>query len=190
MSQEIEIEFKNLLTKDEFHQLLTHLPFPKQGHKQINYYFETKDFSLRKNTIALRIREVNHKYILTLKEPHSSGILETHDLLTKQEALSWLNGHNIEKEQISKQLQKYNILTNTLQCFGCLTTVRREVEYQNVLLVLDYSEYNNQSDYEFELEAPDKETGLEVFNHILTKYHINKKDTPNKIHRFFTTFKK
>lgn len=189
LSQEIEIEYKNLLTKKEFDYLLTHLPFPDKGRKQTNYYFETENFAIRKNKSALRIRESNGVYHLTLKEPHSTGLLETHDLLTEQEALSWLQGHIIEKENTTKQLANFSISPQDLIYFGSLYTLRREVNYKNVLLVLDYSSYNGKSDYEFELEAPNEKIGIDVFETILKQYNIEKKETSNKIHRFFTTLK-
>lgn len=185
VSQEIEIEYKNLLTKKEFDHLLTHLPFPKKGQKQTNYYFETSDFSLRKNSSALRIREKNNDYILTLKQPHSTGLLETHDTLTKEEAFNWKNGHIIKKDQIADQLNKLNINFNDMAYYGSLTTIRHETIYKDVLIVLDYSTYNGQSDFEFELEAPDEKTGIDTFNQILNDYQIKRKNTPNKIHRFF-----
>ena len=190
MSQEIEIEYKNLLTIDEYKRLFRKLPFPEIGQEQVNYYFETIDFALRKNSCALRIREKNKIYQLTLKEPHPQGLLETHDLLTKSEALSWLKGHIIEKEHIKKQLATFNISFKNLLYFGSLTTIRREVKYNNVLLVLDQSTYNGQTDYEFELEANTVDIGLQVFNDLLHEHKIVKKDTPNKIQRFFTTIPK
>lgn len=48
MTQEIEIEFKNLLTKSEFQKLSEALGMKKHDFKrQINHYFDTKDFSLK-----------------------------------------------------------------------------------------------------------------------------------------------
>src|SRR5690625_4119666 len=102
MAQEIEIEYKMLLTKTEFERLLSSNPFPKAGEKQINYYFDTKHFSLQKKSCALRIREKNNIYQLTLKEPHTTGLLETHDTLSKKDALSWLNGNIIEQKHVGK----------------------------------------------------------------------------------------
>src|SRR5699024_2136508 len=139
MNQEIEIEYKNLLTKEEFYYLLTHFPFTKKAQKQTNYYFETKDFSLKGKKSALRIRKKNNTYQLTLKEPHPEGLLETHDRLTEQEALSWINGDIIEKQNTTKQLKNLQISPKSLEYYGNLTTERREINYQDVLLVLDYS---------------------------------------------------
>jgi|SRR5690625_359228 len=187
MSQEIEIEYKNLLTKDEFNSLLSNLSFPRKGQVQINYYFETADLALRNKLSALRIREKNGSYQLTLKEPHPEGLLETHDLLTEKEAFSWLHGNIIEKKHVIKQLKNLDIPYENLLYFGKLTTERREMSYENVLIVLDKSTYNGLTDYEFELEAPCKNIGKRIFNELLQKNNIILKKTPNKIERFFST---
>lgn len=187
MAQEIEIEYKNLLTEDEFERLLTDLSFPKDGQVQINYYFETEDFSLRQQASALRIREKNGSYQLTLKEPHPDGLLETHDMMTEKELFSWLHGNIIEKKNVMKQLKERLIPYENLMYFGKLITERRELNYENVLIVLDISTYNGQVDYEFELEAPSKAVGEKIFHHLLDKHKIIIKNTPNKIERFFAT---
>ncbi|WP_249870111.1 CYTH domain-containing protein [Oceanobacillus saliphilus] len=185
MTQEIEIEYKNLLTKEEYERLLHSLPFPEEGKKQINHYFETEDFALKRFGCALRIREKDGKFQLTLKEPHPEGLLETHDWLTDQEAKSWLEGNIIPKEHTEKQLLKKNMQLEKLQYCGNLTTLRREIAYHDVLLVLDYSTYLEMEDYEFELEATSKESGIRIFQQVLEQHAIEKKNTPNKIERFF-----
>lgn len=187
MAQEIEIEFKNLLTEDEFNILLDKLPFPEYSVKQTNFYFETKDLSLKDKGCALRIREKQGNYRLTLKEPHELGLQETHDTLTEEEAKHWLNGKIIPKPETTRQLQNLGVDQEELVYYGSLTTERREVEYQDVLIVLDDSTYNGVQDYEFELEAKDQKVGLTRFHSILDQFEIKKKETPNKIVRFFNT---
>lgn len=187
MAQEIEIEYKNLLTEKEFNQLLYYLPFPPGGKIQTNYYFETKDFALKNHKSALRIREKNGAWRLTLKEPQKVGLLETHDLLTKQEAEAIVKGKLRFKGEVSQQLKKLNVSFEDLIYYGSLKTVRRETNYEGVLLVLDYSTYNGTADYELELEAATQPTGKRIFDALLEKYNIPERKTPNKIERFFST---
>lgn len=187
MTQEIEIEYKNLLTKEEFNHILKGLPFPENGITQTNHYFETEDFFLKQNGCALRIREKQGKYQLTLKEPHPQGLLETHDALTKQEALDWIAGNINEKENTAKQLANKGISTADLIYYGSLTTERRELHHDDVLVVLDYSTYNGKSDYELEVEAPSEAIGIRAFHSLLETYQVEKKHTPNKIKRFFSS---
>lgn len=187
MTQEIEIEFKNMLTKQEFHHLLEHLPFPKDGIKQVNYYFETKDFSLKEHWSALRIREKANHFSLTLKEPLQEGLLETHDKITKEEKDAWINGNIIPKTNTTKRLNQLGIKPEELVFYGKLTTIRHEFTDNDFIYVLDQSIYNGITDYEIEIEAPDYESGEKVFLQVLNKYHITRKQTANKIERFFAT---
>src|SRR5690606_35990657 len=83
MSQEIEIEFKNILTKDEYEKLLKEFNIEQQMIiRQTNHYFDTPDWHLRKLSSGLRIRETKSKTVCTLKEKTSQNThLETTDVL-------------------------------------------------------------------------------------------------------------
>ncbi|WP_100011489.1 CYTH domain-containing protein [Lentibacillus sediminis] len=186
MTQEIEIEYKNLLTKQEFDRLLHGIPFPEHGKTQTNYYFETNDFQLKAHGSALRIREKNGDFRLTLKQPHPDGLLETHDELTEDEARKWLDGQISSKSNTEKQLWELGISPGDLLLYGSLKTERRETSPSDqVLLVLDYSTYNGQFDFELELEATSAAAGKQAFQSLLKTYNIPERETPNKIKRFF-----
>lgn len=186
MSQEIEIEFKNLLEEHEYEQLAQNLPFQKeQRFSQTNYYFETDSFDLREQKCALRIRKKKDTWTATLKEPHPEGLLETHDTLTEEEAQEWMNNEPAPAPNIKERLANLGIVFSSIQFKGALTTERMESEYKDTLIVLDRSHYNNVTDYEFELEAKEKQHGQAVFNEILRQFDIPVRETPNKIKRFF-----
>ncbi|MBM7571544.1 CYTH domain-containing protein [Aquibacillus albus] len=188
MAQEIEIEFKNLLTKQEYDQLRSTFNLENVTPiKQTNHYFETKDFKLKNKGAALRIREKNNLWQLTLKEPHEEGLLETHDPLTEEEAKSWLDGSIIPKPHVAKQLNQLGIDFATLHYGGALTTHRLETYYKDTVVVLDYSTYNGKVDYELELEAKDKVYGENIFQELLVNNRIAKRKAPNKIERFYST---
>ncbi|WP_028782073.1 CYTH domain-containing protein [Thalassobacillus devorans] len=186
MNQEIEIEFKNMLTKAEYNRLKTGLPFEKAEIKeQINHYFETDNFDLKSKGAALRIREKNGSYTLTLKQPHPEGLLETHATLTMAEFESWIAGNPVEKENVNHQLKEMEIDYLALKYWGELKTNRQEIDYQDTLLVLDHSLYHNIEDYELELEATNRAHGEKVFYQLLNDHEIPERDTDNKIKRFF-----
>lgn len=185
--QEIEIEYKVLLSKEQYELLATSLPFPKTPITQVNHYFETEDFALKAQLSALRIREKEGKYFLTLKEVQEEGILETHDELNKEEFMSWLNGQPRPKEHTAKRLERLKIDIVKLKYFGSLTTERKTFSKDNLHYFLDKSIYHDKVDYELEIEAPNKEVGLQVFESILEKYQIEKKKPITKIERFFTS---
>src|SRR5690625_3020090 len=118
MSQQIEIEFKTMLTKIEFKQLLNSLSFTERPVVQTNHYFETEQFDLKKHRTALRIREKENTYILTLKEPHEKGILETNDYISATVAKRWLQGNPIPQKNVSIQLDNLQISETKLRYFG------------------------------------------------------------------------
>jgi len=191
MSQQIEIEFKTMLTETEFNQLLARLPFPKEPIMQTNYYFETEDFLLKRNKSALRIREKFNRYQLTLKEPHPEGTLETSDWLTLEEAKAWLEGspYPIGKEAVHQRLKKLGINEKMLKLFGHLTTERYVYEMDKVSLMLDKSSYHDIVDYELEVEAMSKEAGLSALQSLLEQEKIVERKAKTKIERFFQSLK-
>ena len=187
MVQEIEIEYKTLLTKQEFTTLLHALSFPQDSVSQTNYYFDTINFALKEHLSALRIREKEGKYTLTLKEPHVEGILETHDQLSSNEFEQWINGQPIPKENVTNQLTAMGVIVPHLLFYGSLYTERRSFTEDGIIYVLDKSSYNNITDYELEIEAPSKIKGKEALRKILEKFPVVEQKSITKIERFFTT---
>lgn len=186
MSQELEIEFKNILEEDEYRQLLSAFSISEDKKViQENFYFDTPKFSLKDVGAALRIREKNGIYTLTLKQPVKRGLLETHQVLSKEEAEQMLNGGNIIEGEVVSILKGLSIGTSDIRFFGSLKTKRAEVEYKNGLLVLDKSYYLNQIDFEVEYEVTDEVSGKEVFKELLQQYKIPIRKTDNKILRFY-----
>lgn len=58
MAQEIEIELKQLLMKEEFEQLKQHFQLKDSDfHTQTNHYFDTPQFDIKSQFAALRMRE-------------------------------------------------------------------------------------------------------------------------------------
>lgn len=186
MSTEIEIEFKNLLTQSEFETLKNHFSITEEDFVlQHNYYFDTPAFILKKESCALRVREKNNRRTLTLKQPHSQGLLETHQPLTVEEVNKAIQKSTFPEGEVTQVLSGMKIHPNQLRFLGKLSTYRAEVPYQNGTLVLDYSLYLDTSDHELEYEAGDKDSGLQTFKALTKAFNIPHRETPNKIRRFF-----
>ncbi|WP_243291363.1 CYTH domain-containing protein [Bacillus sp. FJAT-47783] len=187
MTQEIEIEFKNLLTKEEFLKLTHYFHLNDSSFvTQHNHYFDTKDFSLKKLGAALRIREKKDRFTLTLKQPAQVGLLETHQLLSEKEVEQAIQ-HSIlpATGEVIHQLSKLHIKAEDLQFFGTLTTDRAEVLLEEGLIVLDHSRYLKKEDFEIEFEVQDEELGKKRFRSLLQSFHIPIRHTDNKIKRFY-----
>lgn len=186
MRQELEIEFKNILSEDEYHQLLSAFSIGEDKKViQENFYFDTTEFSLKNLGAALRIREKEGTYTLTLKQPVRRGLLETHQVLTLKEAEQMLDGGPIIPGEVSSILKTLSINPIDVTFFGSLKTKRAEVEYKNGLLVLDKSYYLNWIDFEVEYEVTDEENGKVIFKDLLNQYNIPLRKTDNKIRRFY-----
>lgn len=186
MNQEIEIEFKNLLTNEEFERLKKALNIRENDfHLQKNYYFDTPTFRLKEKGAALRIREKQDTYTLTLKQPHEKGLLETHQALSKKDAFWMIETNGIIDGDVKKVLQEFGISVERLEYLGMLSTERAELKMDGHLLVLDHSHYLNIDDYELEFETTDAEKGRARFEQLLINYGIPIRKTDNKIKRFF-----
>lgn len=189
--QHIEIEFKNLLTKEEYERLLHYFKVePTQIIPQANHYFETPDGHLKRAMSGLRIRQIGDYYECTLKEKSSQhGHLETNVEITKEQANAVLATGYFPFEEITTRLQAIGVPLDALHLFGSLQTNRVELPYDNGLLVLDHSKYLQREDYEVEYETSDEELGAISFKYLLAKHHIPERHTDKKIARFMNALK-
>ncbi|RFU63059.1 CYTH domain-containing protein [Bacillus sp. V59.32b] len=186
MDQHIEIEFKNLLYRNEFDKLMEHFNVAETDFTtQLNHYFDTPLFELKDQKSALRIREKNERYELTLKQPAKDGLLETNLELTKKQADSILKGTSLPESGIAKLIETMGISPKNIQYFGTLQTNRAELQYQGGLLVLDHSTYLNEEDYEVEYEVTNKTEGQNIFINLLKNLNIPARTTENKIRRLY-----
>lgn len=192
MSQELEIEFKNLLTKDEYQKLFDALNFDQVDPLvQENYYFDTPDMAIKAVKSALRIRLKEGQAEMTLKTPKDGHLLETNIDLSPEKAKELISQESFTPDQsILDQLAKEGCQVDQVNLVTDLKTKRYELPYKEALLVLDQSWYGDTSDYELELEAPDHDFGINLFNQVLKDYGIVKKDTPNKIQRAYQNLDK
>lgn len=186
MNQHIEIEFKNLLTEKEFKQLIQHFQInPSHFKTQQNHYFDTTNFCLKTQNSALRIREKEAKYELTLKQPANEGLLETNQIISKDTAISFLKDTTFPEGPVRNMISETHLNPDEFICFGTLQTARFEFPFQGGLLVLDHSSYLGKEDFELEYEVTDLKTGQEKFLNLLETLQIPVRETENKVKRFY-----
>lgn len=186
MKQELEIEFKNLLSKAEFLHLLEVFSIKEEQFVlQENHYFDTRNFSLKEQQSALRIRKKKGMFTLTLKQPVNEGMLETHEPISFEDASELLNNQKHVSGKIAAILSNIGINPTDLVCFGSLKTKRAEINYKNGLLVFDHSYYDDTEDYEVEYEVQQANEGKQAFRLLLESNNIPLRKTKNKIQRFF-----
>ena len=189
---EIEKEFKNLLTKEQYTSLVEeYKDVFTRDVKQTNSYYDYEGL-LQEHKMALRIRIVEGKDTgeITLKIPQSSlEVLEFTEVLP----IDILNQYNNDKQftlppSIQNALEKEELSLQTVMQTALLTTHRLEGGLsENEWLVLDESHYNGKIDYEMEMEVRSLELGEAVFLGILAKYNIKRRQAESKIKRALST---
>lgn len=192
MSREMEIEYKNLLTKEEYTKLMNHFEAKEEEcWNQKNYYYDTVDFQLKERHSALRIRLIADRAEITLKTPMDGFLLETTDLISKEDARKMIKDRElVPGKDVSQHLSELGMTPEELILHMTLSTFRFEKQLEKGLLVLDKSMYGNQTDYEIELEVENPREGKEFFSHLLDEFQIPVRETPNKIQRAMHALKK
>lgn len=181
MQSEKEIEFKNLLTKQEFECFVLFFQIDqKDFHTQTNYYFDTQNNFFKDNRMGFRLRVLRNKNELTLKRPIEEHVMEENTVEVS----------DFERDAIINQstfpsipfLQQFNLVTPLL-CIGSLQTNRVEIPFKNGTLFLDHSIYGQTEDYEVEYESSDVKYGKKVFHELLEEHNIPIRQTDKKIAR-------
>ncbi|GGI38825.1 CYTH domain-containing protein [Mammaliicoccus stepanovicii] len=190
MAEELEIEFKNLLTHDEYFSIKQYYFKQKAPFKQTNYYIDTYNQDIISKKMALRIREKHHQYEMTLKIPQKIGLLEINEPIDSLPKLGEKLCIDMLPPSISEALNKHHIVLNDLVLLGSLTTYRLEQKLDTGLLVLDHSIYLNEEDFELEFEVSDFDKGEIDFSSILENLNIERRIPANKVKRFFDAAKK
>lgn len=183
--KELEIEFKNLLSKTQFLYLKDTYFKGVSSKVQRNYYIDTEDFKLGSQPMLLRVREINGSQMMTLKVPTNKGVLEFHG----EVAVNVEDGARITRDMIPtiilEELKTYDIEINEGYVYGCLLTERFETQYKDGLLVLDKSTYLGKTDYELEYEVSDYNFGETHFFNLLEASNIERVEEVTKIERFY-----
>lgn len=190
MAKELEIEYKNLLTKLEYQNLLGITNLTKKNiHEQTNIYFDTKNGKLKEKRQGLRIRLLPQKIEFTLKVPQKNSYtyLEITDVLNAFDLDKSLEEQiDLSKSEVLNYLANENILVTDLKEIGSLTTKRAEKKLDpNTLLVLDESHYYGVTDYELEMEVLDSAIGQKTFENFLAENNIPVRPAKKKIARMF-----
>lgn len=184
----LEIEYKTLLSKAEFHKIeqeLQHIPLVSQT----NYYFDTVDFQLKAHRMSLRIRTYQDRAEMTLKTPEKVGNFEYNQALTLEQAKALRTHFNPPAGQIKDLLDKTSVALKDVVLLGHLHTERREIQTKIGLMALDYNVYAGLEDYELELEVTDAKQGKADFETFLKVNGIQFKYAKSKVARFSATLK-
>ena len=188
MSTNIEIEAKILVNEKEFNQLKTLLDLSEK-HKvtQTNYYVDDTKGSLRSYGFALRIRELNQSYTLTLKSPMAEGTLEKNQQINQASYLKLKNDRQFPEGLIKDFLEMFGFDTTQLTIITYLTTDRYETTFEGRNVCLDKNQYHGLVDYEVESEESSLKNAAETLKLLCEKAGIEYK--PNQISKYARAIK-
>lgn len=178
MNNNIEIEAKVLLTKEQYVKVMKamHLNI-KDQFVQTNYYIDSNQRILKKQNIALRVRELKGNYTLTLKTPMAEGLLEKNQTLSAVEFYDLVHSNKFPEGDVADFLELLDIEIKDLIILAILQTKRYEYPYKSASLALDENSYNGKVDYELELEdssmALAREKVQEILNGLDIKFEFN-----------------
>ena len=177
----LEIEFKTLLTKEEYDSLKDF--FKEQPPiRQTNHYIDTPDQAIRNHQMALRIRTLADRAELTLKVPQEAGHFEYNQALTFDQVEDFLSKKKLPQGEIASFLTDLGIPLAALDVWGSLETERREKRIPKGLLAFDRSRYNSIEDYELEMEV-DTASDETYFHEFLKEKQIEYKPAKSKVAR-------
>lgn len=183
MYTKLEIEFKSQITQTEYETLMKKYGLENKIIPQTNFYFDTPNYDLQKNKIALRIRQKEHSVKLTAKVKQKVGTLERHIILDEDKALHMIeNGFNANVIGVD-----YNVVN-----FAQLTTLRAKIPFKSGIIFFDKSIYYDVVDYEVEFEVEDIEKGKVEFYDFLLENNLTYKPIVSKTKRAYekTSLKK
>lgn len=183
--QNIEIEFKALLTKDVYEEILSNA-CDVEKFKQVNHYFETENDTLKNNKMALRVRVKDSCNKITVKcLMDSDKVLynEVSDFLGLCETRNMIENRTIESKIIIDYLNENGIEDVHFPKYNVFTTNRAVCHYDNHVLFLDETIYENgEVDYELEIESENYEDCKNSFFNYAQKYNLENSNV-HKIER-------
>lgn len=174
MSNQIEIEAKALLTKEDYEKLIG-IFGDQYAYFQTNFYIDSPERILHENNLSLRIREKDCKHELTLKTKLAEGRLEQNVYISSDQYEDFKKGVFPEGD-IKNTIAEKGIDVNKLGVIGSLTTKRVDFPYKGGFLSIDMNTYGDKEDYEIELEHSSMDEAITHLKGLLEENGIEFKE--------------
>jgi len=177
MNYNHELEFKTIISKHHYDQLLFNHRLLDNIFLQTNHYFDTADLYFSSNSIVLRIRQKGDRfYKLTIKSQQEGNAYESHLLLSPEQAKKMI------QEGFNTNMYFPDIDLN-VSFIASIDNYRASMPYQQGVMFVDRCEYCGTVDYELEYEVTDYEEGHQQFLLFLDQHNIPKVPTRRKSDR-------
>lgn len=187
MQKSIEVEFKTLLSKEEYDRLMDKF----KGNRmdlQTNHYFDTSRFSLKAIDASLRVRE-RDSLELTLKRKKGYIIQEFNLPITKEVFEEIKESGVLPEGELKNELTAL-IGDQKINNFLSLSTLRMFFAFNNGVLFIDKSQYLGITDYELEYEAKSYYSGKKEFVQIIGELELRYRKSEKKVKRAYNAYKR
>lgn len=155
---EVEIEKKYIVSLKTFNEIYRAIGLKSKSKivHQTNHYFDTPDLFYFNENITLRVREINNSYVFTIKSKLEKNSMFVKSLeydfdLTKKQFIN-LSVHGLIPYELRVFLNNRNIKANFIY-IGSLTTIRKSLICEDMIISFDENKYLNKVDYEIEIES-------------------------------------
>lgn len=187
MAKDITAEFKTLLTKEEYDNLYEKFK-SHPGNLQVNYYFDTKRFTLKATDAVLRVKS-RDGLTLTLERKKGYNFVRIDEEITEEQFTNFVETGEIPNEKIAQEVAEI-IKGQKIINFMSLSTYRISMPYKKGKLSLDKCEYVNTIDYELEYEVTNRNIGKLDFIQIIKDNNIAYKKSQLKLKRAYDALRK
>ncbi|MGD9604725.1 MAG: CYTH domain-containing protein [Bacilli bacterium] len=187
MHTNTEVEFKTLLSKEEYGRLIE-LFKGNRSDFQTNHYFDTPRFSLKALDASLRVRE-RDDLELTLKRKKGYSMQE-YTIPIDADTFKEIRTTGVVPESDIKNELISLIGSQKLVNFLSLSTLRMYMPYKTGVLFIDKSDYLGTTDYELEYEAKTYSGGKKEFIQIINELEIQYRKSDKKIRRAYNAYKR
>lgn len=157
MKPHLEIEYKTLLTEQEYLSLNTAFQY-ESINDQTNIYYDDTKRTLFNLGMMCRVRLLDDTFEFTLKIPQDTGVLEYEVML---------DSLNLNDPQVEKILQPYISNLAELKEVGRSRTIRKIHSDIYGEWCLDENHFSHHDDYELEYEL--HEAHPKAYEHYLQK---------------------
>ena len=190
MSTNLEIEFKSILSEEDYQKLFSRYGKHRM-YTQENYYFDTDRREIRSKGCGLRARVKNEEYELTLKENAEVGKIEYNQQISNISFIKLAKGEDFPDGEVKDIIvSKLGLKIEEVKPLGVLVTDRIDLKFCGSLISIDKSTYNGITDYEIECEDVSMEKAKKHLNKFLKDNDIEyKKSQGGKLKRFLATLK-
>lgn len=189
MSKNKEIEVRAMLDEDKYYELCSsylrkapYLPFLNI----LNIYYDTSDFTLYHSHSVLRLRLINNTPTFTLKKGlDENTAMEINQVLSGKQYNDLVQKNIFPHGKVENEIKSYGQMIHKYHEIGKLRTKRLEIKEDDVLIAIDANTFNDEKDYNIEIEASNLKIAKEKIEQLSKQFNFHlSSDYQTKYHRF------